>query len=232
LKQATRNGGHVFCIKISSEIRPDLLVFFHSNSRGSSMKRVSVFPLLFLLCVCSGAIAQDSAPITHPAWNYGLFAGYGNGLLDDTGFHRFTFGGRIGRVLTSEHGGGILRGTFEWGAEATPVEIFNYHEATYAGGIMPVVLKWNFTGGGKRRVAPFLEAVSGALFSADNFPAGDTARVNFQSGAGIGFNAFTRQKRAVTFNLRALHISNASIGNHNPGINASLQVQIGYSWFK
>jgi lipid A 3-O-deacylase len=186
--------------------------------------------VLFMGSIC--LVAQDSSALTHPAWNYGLFAGYGNGVSENSHFHRFTFGGRIGRVLTIEHGPGALRGTFEWGAEATPVEILNYHETTYAGGITPVILKWNFTGGGKRRVVPFFEAVSGALFSADNFPAGDTARVNFQTGAGVGLDAFTRHDRAVTLNFRALHISNASIGNHNPGINASLQFQIGYSWFK
>ena len=26
------------------------------------------------------------------------------------------------------------------------------------------------------------------------------------------------------------HLSNASIGNHNPGINASLQFMLGYTW--
>lgn len=187
--------------------------------------------LVFLLCSAS-MFAQDSSVLTRPSWNYGLFAGYGNGVSRDSDFHRFTFGGRAGRVLTSEHGHGALRGTFEWGAEITPVEIFNYHETTYAGGITPVVLKWNFTGGGRRKMVPFFEAVGGVLFSADNFPAGDTARVNFQSGAGVGFTAFTSPKRAVTLDVRAVHISNASIGNHNPGINAALQFQIGYAWFK
>jgi lipid A 3-O-deacylase len=196
------------------------------------MKNFATMCVLVVLLGSSGLFSQNSAALTHPSWNYGLFAGSGNGVSQDSDFHRFTFGGRIGRVLTSEHGPGALRGTFEWGAEATPVEILNYHETTYADGITPVILKWNFTGGGKRKIVPFFEAVSGALFSADNFPAGDTARVNFQTGAGIGFHAFTKVNRAVTFNVRALHISNASIGNHNPGINAALQFQIGYNWFR
>jgi hypothetical protein len=190
---------------------------------------------LALVCIllCSASLfAQDSSALTRPAWNRGLFAGYGNGVGIDSDFHRFTFGGRLGRVLTSEHGPGFLRGTFEWDAELTPVEIFHFGETTYAAGVAPIVWKWNFTGGGHRKVAPFFEAVGGALFSANNFPAGDTSRINFQTGAGIGFNAFTRKNRAVTFDLRALHISNASIGNHNPGINASLQFQLGYTWFK
>jgi lipid A 3-O-deacylase len=196
------------------------------------MKNLASVCSFVLLLGSISLIAQDSSALTHAAWNYGLFAGYGNGLNQDADFHRFTLGGRIGRVLTSEHGPAGLRGTFEWGAEATPLEIFRYGNTTYAGGITPVILKWNFTGGGKRKVVPFFEAVSGALFSADNFPAGDTSRVNFQTGAGVGFHGFTKTSRAITLNFRALHISNASIGNHNPGINASLQFQVGYSWFK
>jgi lipid A 3-O-deacylase len=196
------------------------------------IKNLATFCVFILLLGSSTLFAQDSSALTHPGWNYGLFGGYGNGVGNDSNFHRFTFGGRIGRVLTSEHGPGILRGTFEWDAEATPLEIFHATETTYTGGITPIVWKWNFTNGAKRKVVPFVGAFGGLLVSSDNFPPGDTAHINFQTGVGVGFNAFTRSKRAITFDVRALHISNASIGNHNPGINASLQFQIGYTWFK
>jgi hypothetical protein len=29
-----------------------------------------------------------------------------------------------------------------------------------------------------------------------------------------------------------VHISNASLGDSNPGVNATVQFQIGYSWWK
>jgi lipid A 3-O-deacylase len=29
-----------------------------------------------------------------------------------------------------------------------------------------------------------------------------------------------------------MHISNASLGDANPGVNATVQFQIGYSWWK
>jgi lipid A 3-O-deacylase len=196
------------------------------------MKTFATLCVLVLLLCSPSLFAQDSSALTHAGWNYGVFGGYGNGLGNNSNFHRVTFGGRLGRVLISERGSGILRGTFEWDAEATPLEIFRTTETTYAGGITPIIWKWNFTGGGRRKIVPFADAFGGLLVSSDNFPPGDTARVNFQTGVGIGFNAFTRAKHAITFDARALHISNASIGNHNPGINASLQFQIGYTWFK
>lgn len=196
------------------------------------MKKFAAVCVLFLLLGSATLLAQNSSALTHAGWNYGFFGGYGNGLGNNSDFHRYTFGGRLGRVLTSERGSGILRGTFEWDAEITPVDILNYHGTTYAGGVAPIVWKWNFTGGGRRKVVAFGEAVGGALFSANNFPAGDTSQVNFQTGVGVGFNAFTSSKRAISVGIRALHISNASIGNHNPGINASIQFQVGYNCFK
>jgi lipid A 3-O-deacylase len=196
------------------------------------MKNFAAACVLVAMLGSISLFAQDSSVLTHPGWSYGVFAGYGNGVGNDSTFRRFSVGGRVGRVLTSARGSGVFRGTFQWDAEATPVEILNYSETTYAAGIAPIIWKWNFIGSGKRKVVPFFEAVGGVLFSADKFPPGDTARVNFQTGPGIGFNIFPRPNRAVTFNFRALHISNASIGNENPGINASLQFQIGYRWFK
>lgn len=196
------------------------------------MRRLSPLFLLTLAFLVSTASAQlNDTTLKREGWNYGVFAGYGNGVGDNSFVHRFAVGARMGRVMTGEYGPGFLRGTFEWGAEATPVEFLHYNETVYTAGITPVVLKWNFTNGNKK-VVPFFEAISGVLFSSSKFPQGDTSRINFQSGAGMGFHAFTRAKRAVTVDVRAVHISNASIGNHNPGVNALVQVNVGYTWFK
>ncbi len=195
------------------------------------MRKLALLSVLALTLFVPGAFAQsESASIRRPGWNYGLFAGYGNGVSQDSDFHRVSLGARIGRVLTSDHGPGVLRGTLEWNAEVTPVELFHYGETVYTAGINPLVAKWNFTSG--RRNVPYLEAVGGVLFSSSNFPAGDTSQINFQSGAGIGLNHFVRNNRAINFGVRALHISNASLGNHNPGVNAELQFHLGYTWFK
>jgi lipid A 3-O-deacylase len=33
------------------------------------------------------------------------------------------------------------------------------------------------------------------------------------------------------FSANAVHISSASLGDKNPGVNASVQFQIGYTWW-
>ena len=193
------------------------------------MRHTTLFLLILLLTTT--AFAQDDIAVKHPNWNYGLFAIGGTGLNQDSSVHMFGVGGRLGRVLTNQHGGGVLRGTLEWNAEVLPFYQFYYPGDKATGAVInPLVLKYNFTHGTK--VAPFFEAIGGAIFTNKNFPPGDTAQINFNSGAGVGMNIFTRSNRSVAFDVRALHISNASIGNHNPGINASLQFTLGYTWWK
>ena len=184
-----------------------------------------------LLLLAAAAFGQDDVAVKHPNWNYGLFAIGGTGLNQDSSVHMFGVGGRLGRVLTNEHGGGVVRGNLEWNAEVLPFYQFYYPGDKATGAVInPLVLKYNFTRG--KKLIPFFEAVGGAIFTNKNFPPGDTAQINFNSGAGVGFNLFTRNNRSVAFDVRALHISNASIGNHNPGVNASLQFTLGYTWWK
>lgn len=195
--------------------------------------RATIASVVIVLALVSLASAQSktSTAAKTPAWNLGLFAVGGTGLQQDSDLHNFGIGGRLGRVLTHEHGPGFLRGTLEWNAEVLPFHQFYGRGETATGGIInPLVAKWNFTSGSK--VNPFFEAIGGAIFTNKDFPPGDTASINFNSGAGVGINIFTRARRAVAFDVRALHISNASIGNHNPGVNASLQFTIGYTWWK
>lgn len=189
--------------------------------------------LLVVLCLCVLATAQTDLAndVKAPGWNLGIFAVGGTGLNQDSDIQNFGLGGRIGRVFMHERGPGFLRGTLEWNAEVLPFHQFYGRGETATGGIInPLVVKWNFTGG--KKVTPFFEAVGGAIFTNKDFPPGDTSSINFNSGAGLGMNIFMRYNRSVSFDVRALHISNASIGNHNPGVNASLQFTIGYTWWK
>jgi hypothetical protein len=43
---------------------------------------------------------------------------------------------------------------------------------------------------------------------------------------------FFKDKRSVDFSANAVHISSASLGDKNPGVNASIQVSLGYTWWK
>jgi lipid A 3-O-deacylase len=200
-----------------------------------SRSRAAVFLcstlLLFASVFTAGQQTDDpAAPLRKEHWNGAVFVGGGNGLMDRTDVHMVRGGLRVGRVLTGVHSGG----TFEIDAEFAPVDytLWDGYKNVYGASLTPLVMKWNFVGNKPRSVVPFVEAAGGMLFSSENIPPGDTSSFNFTTGAGVGFHFFTRERRAVTFDVRAIHLSNASLGNHNPGINASVQMSLAYTWFR
>ena len=84
--------------------------------------------------------------LRHPSWEKkGFFIGGGTSVASTPSGSNFLFGVRIGRILTEEHGRGILRGTFELAGDIIPVDEYWINGGQYSGGIDPVVLKWNFT---------------------------------------------------------------------------------------
>jgi lipid A 3-O-deacylase len=190
---------------------------------------------LVLFCVLASVALLAQVPtdspvdvLRHPGWNVGVFVGGGHTVDSSPNAGNFVLGVRLGRVLTGEHGPGILRGTYEMAIDVIPLDEYWINGGQYAGGIDPIVFKWNFTHGCK--IAPYFAAVGGALFSNHNLPPGDTSQINFTSGPEIGAQIFRKGTNSWDIALKAYHLSNASIGNHNPGLNASLQVMLGYTW--
>jgi hypothetical protein len=191
----------------------------------------------------SETYTTPSEALRREHWNFGVWADYGNGVGNRTDVHLGGAGLRIGRVLTGEHGSGWRRGTFEYDVDLTPVEIYHFPSVVpsgssialpsknyYTGGFTPLIMKWNFTSG--HQWVPFVAAEGGIVFSNGDMPQGDTSTVNFTSGAAFGFHRFVSSGNAWTFQGKIYHLSNASLGNHNPGVNAALQFKIGYTWFK
>ncbi len=193
-------------------------------------------------------------------WEFGPFVNYGNGLIDRTDYHFFAVGFQAGRTMTPIIHAGPLTGRFELGANVMPLfqaytpaahtQILDTPDGPitqYIGGgtftgssITPVVFRWNFRPE-SRRLMPWFQAQAGVLYTTHKFPPtievpegtpGGTSVWNFRSGAGIGFHYFTRPRRSVDFALNAEHISSASLGDKNPGVNASLHFQLGYTWWK
>jgi len=48
----------------------------------------------------------------------------------------------------------------------------------------------------------------------------------------VGLHYFVSANRSIDIGANAIHISSASLGDKNPGVNASVQFTVGYSWWK
>jgi hypothetical protein len=110
--------------------------------------------------------------------------------------------------------------------------------------ITPIILRWNFAHHGK--LTPWVQAAGGVLYTTHKFPSygdttanlntngptGETSVWNFTPQGGIGLHYFTRPNRSLDFSANGEHISSASLGDRNPGVNASVQFTIGYTWWK
>jgi lipid A 3-O-deacylase len=175
------------------------------------------------------SLAAPQATNAKGSWEIGITAGGGHsvaGGTSDTGV--FNANVRFGYVLTSEHGPGVLKGTFEYAAEVTPVNVIFQQTNVYGFSFTPVLMKWNFTSGMK--VVPYLEVGGGVLLTSSDVPAG-TNNVNFTPQAAFGLQFFHRPDRAISAAVRYVHISSAGLAAPNPGIN-TVQFTLGYHWWK
>jgi lipid A 3-O-deacylase len=111
--------------------------------------------------------------------------------------------------------------------------------------ITPIILRWNLTHGS--RLMPWVQGAGGVLWTSDKYPAvGDlnpldptqtgpganTSVWNFTPQFGVGAHYFVKPRRSIDFAANAVHISSASLGDKNPGVNTSVQFSVGYSWWK
>lgn len=108
--------------------------------------------------------------------------------------------------------------------------------------ITPVILRWEFNTHA-RRVQPWFQAAGGLIYTTHKFPPniltnqslginGGTCVFNFSPQGGGGVHFFLRDKRSIDLGINGVHISSASLGDRNPGVNASVQIQVGYSFWK
>jgi hypothetical protein len=143
----------------------------------------------------------------------------------DTGI--WNAGLRYGWVLTGSHLPGFLKGRFEYAIDAVPAYlIFQPSGTVYGVGLNPLNLKWNFLS--HRHFSPYLELSGGTLFTTGKVPPG-TSDVNFTSGAAFGTHLLGKKTWAIE--ARYLHISNAGLGDLNPGINL-FEIRLGVGKFR
>jgi lipid A 3-O-deacylase len=112
--------------------------------------------------------------------------------------------------------------------------------------ITPIILRWNLAG--TRRFSFWGQAAGGVLWTNHKYPAfgsppndadgqndgpnADASVWNFTPQGGVGFHYFVHPRRSIDFSANGIHISSASLGDRNPGVNASVQFSLGYSWWK
>ena len=124
---------------------------------------------------------------------------------------------------------------------------------TYTGAsITPIILRWNFAG--TPRFAPWVQGAGGVVWTNHKYPGVggppvnsggvtnssigdnsanvDTSVWNFTPQFGIGVHYFVHPRRSIDFGANAVHVSSASLGDKNPGVNASVQFSLGYTWWK
>ena len=190
----------------------------------------------------------------------GPFVNWGTGLAERSDFKFFSLGFQLGKPITPVVHAGILSGQFELAGNIMPFwqaytpaphyQTFVYQGVTYTepigGGtftgvsITPLILRWNFLTRSKH-IQPWFQGAGGLIYTTHKFPPdvlvphgvpGGTSVWNFSPQGGIGVHWFTGSKRSIDLGVNAVHISSASLGDRNPGVNASLQVQVGYTWWK
>jgi len=113
--------------------------------------------------------------------------------------------------------------------------------------LTPVILRWNLLTR-SQRIQPWFQAAGGLIYTTHKFPPnflgtqaingqtvyldGGTCVWNFAPQGGAGIHYFTRAKRSIDLGVSGVHISSASLGDRNPGVNASVRVQLGYTFWK
>ena len=201
-----------------------------------------LFCVFFGLTTLVSAQNLDDTPsnvLRHPGWNYGVQISGGATVVQvsapvfltaNRSISNVTALLHLDRVLTREHGRGWTRGTLAWDFSVIPVENFWILGSHYTGGFEALGPRWNFTDN-RHRTVPFVGLSAGMLFSPNNFPPGDTARLNFTTAFEAGTHIFLRPRQSLDVGVRVQHVSNAYLGRLNPGVPLSLQLTLGYSWY-
>ena len=192
---------------------------------------------------------------------FGPFINWGSGLGVRSDY-KFLWGGmQVEKPMFPVAHFGILSGQFEGGANIMPLwQAYTPppHYATFpspgggtyvapvGGGtfrgvsITPVIFRWNFLTSSKRW-QPWFQAAGGVIYTTRKFPPdqmvpkgtpGGTSVWNFSPQGGGGVHYFIRPRRSIDVGVNGVHISSASLGDRNPGVNASIQVQVGYTFWK
>ena len=161
-----------------------------------------------------------------------------------------------GWMLTAPHGTSLLRGRGEAMAEVIPFWLAYYPRQTqtiyFAGtltrptsvqlasyrshgsSVTPLIFRWNLARRNYSRIVPWAQLGVGVLWTNHKFPIleGSTCVINFTPQYAVGVNLFDHSRHSINLAVKMVHISNAHLGDYNPGMNKTVQFSAGYSWWK
>jgi lipid A 3-O-deacylase len=206
------------------------------------------------------SLSSAAASPSNRRWEFGPFVQGGTGVGERSDYQFFALGFQAGLTLTPVIHAGPLTGRFEMDANIMPLwQAYTpapHTEVVSTGGepflaqvgggtftgvsITPVIFRWNLRPE-SRRFMWWIQAAGGSIYTTHKFPPtievpkgtpGGTSVFNFSPQGGGGFHYFLRPRRSIDFGVNAVHISSASLGDKNPGVNASVQFQLGYTWWK
>ena len=196
----------------------------------------------------------------HRSWEMGPIAYFGQGTGNRSQFRFFSAGFQVGKTLSPVVHAGILSGQFEFAGNIQPFwqaytpgphqqkivyqgvpYLVPIGGGTYTGfSLTPVILRWNFLTRSEK-ILPWFQGAGGLIYTTHKYPPdvlnphglpGGTSVWNFSPQGGFGIHWFTRPKRSIDLAINGVHISSASLGDRNPGVNALVQIQAGYTWCK
>ena len=194
------------------------------------------------------------------SWEYGPFINYGRGIGDRSSYSFLWGGFELGKTLTPVIHAKFLSGQFGMAGNIMPLwqaytppphsETYTYNGLTYVapfgGGtfrgvsVTPVIFRWNFLTS-SHKMQPWFQGAGGLIYTTHKFPPdiivphgtpGGTSVWNFTPQGGLGIHYFVKPKRSIDFGVNAVHISSASLGDKNPGVNASIQMQLNYTFWR
>ena len=202
--------------------------FSHSLNTGRHIELSNGFvtpatTLVIAMLLLTSALAQEQqhSYSEYTYWSGGSF-GNGHAFSSTVGARNYQLESRYERLIYWGRPFAV-----RWVFDVVPLALVgdphtsNGHRAyAYGVGGSPIGAQVNFVH--FRRVEPFLTSGGGFLYF-NHRMFGTTQQFNFTAQLGAGVQLFTQSRRAaIDLGYKYHHISNANLGNQNPGLDSHM----------
>jgi hypothetical protein len=208
----------------------------HALSLQQSLVRaiaLGVFSTLvgFTQLYCAEPSPAPGYALTKGTNEFGLWAGGSPGSTGNVEDRQlFLFALRYGRILAAWESISLeyTLDLFPAAVVFEPDHARRDRSTIYGAGLSPLGFKVNFAQ--QSWIQPFVAASVGFLYFQHDIPVPHSSRFNFTPEISLGVQFFLAPKRALTLGYKFHHISNANLGDSNPGMNSHV-IYAGFSFF-